>query len=325
VVNRAACYEDNTYEGTPEVGLKHSVWSAQGITRVKTKTDAASQALWLWAAVLLSRTWSETCDEPRPVMKIVVAYKWAHNPQDATVGADGTVDWSRAKPAVSEYDPVAAELARQLADATGGEVIGLTAGTKQVDASMARKAALSRGLDRAVIVADDTLDGAGTTELAAVLAAAVRHIGDVDLVITGDSSIDVGAKMVPTVLAGQLGWPAVAEVTAVSGDAGALRVERTIAGGTQIIEISVPVVLAASADAAVPHIPGMKALMAAGKKPVETLAVADLDVPVSETTVTVTGTSRPDLKARAGQQIDTTDPAAAAAELVTALRGAGLL
>src|SRR5664279_6579354 len=144
----------------------------------------------------------------RSAMKIVVAYKWAPNPQDASVGVDGIVDWSRAKSGISEYDPVAIELARRLADATGGEVIGLTAGPTRVDASLARKAALSRGFDRAVIVADDALEGAGTTELAAVLAAAVRHIGEVDLVIAGDSSVDVGARMVPAVLAGQLGWPA---------------------------------------------------------------------------------------------------------------------
>jgi electron transfer flavoprotein beta subunit len=258
-------------------------------------------------------------------MKIVVAYKWAPNPQDATVSAGGVVDWSRAKPGISEYDPVAAELARRLADATSGEVIGLTAGTKRVDATMARKSALSRGFDRAVIVADDSLEGAGTTELAAVLAAAVRHIGDVDLVITGDSSVDVGAKMVPTVLAGQLGWPAVGEVTAVSGEAGSLRVERAVTGGTQVLQISGPAVLAAATDAAVPRVPGMKDILAAGKKPVETLEVAALDVPASGATVTVTDHSRPDLKARKGQLIDTADPAAAAAELVTALRGAGVL
>jgi len=258
-------------------------------------------------------------------MKIVVAYKWAPNPQDASVDGGGVVDWSRAKPGISEYDPVAVELARRLADATGGEVIGVTAGTKKVDASMARKAALSRGLDRAVIVADDSLEGAGTTELAAALAAAIRHIGDVDLVITGDSSVDVGAKMVPTVLAGQLGWPSVGEVTAVSGEAGALRVERDTAGGTQVLEISGPAVLAASTDAAVPRVPGMRDILAAGKKPVEALDTATLDLPAGGTTVTVTGTSRPDLKARKGQMIDANDPAAAAAELVAALRGAGVL
>ena len=258
-------------------------------------------------------------------MKIVVAYKWASNPQDATVGAEGTVDWSRAKPGFSEYDPVAAELARRLADATGAEVIGVTVGTKKVDATLARKAALSRGFDRAVIVADDSLEGAGSTQLAAVLAAAVRHIGDVDVVITGDSSVDVGAKMVPTVLAGQLGWPAVAEVISITGQAGALRVERAIPTGTQVLEITGPVVLAASTDAAIARVPGMKDILAAGKKPVESLDLTTLDVPALAATVTVTGTSRPELLARKGQMIDVTDPAAAAAELVAALRGAGAI
>jgi electron transfer flavoprotein beta subunit len=131
--------------------------------------------------------------------------------------------------------------------------------------------------------------------------------------------------MVPTVLAGQLGWPAVGEVRAVSGEAGLLRVERAIAGGTQVLEIAGPAVLAASTDAAVPRVPGMKDILAAGKKPVETLEVSALDVPASGATVTVTATSRPDLKARKGQLIDTADPAAAAAELVAALRGDGVL
>ena len=44
-------------------------------------------------------------------MTVVVAYKWAANPQDASVGADGAVDWSRARAALSEYDPIAAQVA----------------------------------------------------------------------------------------------------------------------------------------------------------------------------------------------------------------------
>ena len=258
-------------------------------------------------------------------MRIVVAYKWASDPQEAVVGADGKVDWSRAKPGIGEYDLVAVELARRLAEATGGELIGLSAGPKGVGAAIACKAALSRGLNRAVIVEDDSLKGAGSTQLAAVLASAVRHVGDVDLVITGDSSVDVGAKMVPTVLAGQLGWAAVAEVTAVSGQDGTLRVERAVPGGLQVLEISGPAVLAAAADAEAPRVPGMKDVLAAGKKPVEHLEIAALDVPEAGAAVTVKGTSRPELKARKAQILDTTDPAVAANELVTALRGAGAL
>jgi electron transfer flavoprotein beta subunit len=258
-------------------------------------------------------------------MRIVVAYKWASDPQEAAVRADGSVDWSRAKPGISDYDPVAIELARGLAEATNGELIGLTAGPAGVAAPIACKAALSRGLDRVVVVEDDALQGAGTSGLAAVLAAAVRHIGDVDIVITGDSSVDVAAKMVPTILAGQLGWAALAEVTAVSGQPGAVRVERAVPGGVQVIEISGPAVLAASADAAIPRVPGMKDLLAAGKKPVEHLGIPALDAPAANATMTVRSTARPDRKARKGQILDATDPAAAAAELVSALRGAGAL
>jgi len=46
-------------------------------------------------------------------MRIVVTYKWTCDPEEATVRADGTVDWSRAKPGISTYDPVAMELARR--------------------------------------------------------------------------------------------------------------------------------------------------------------------------------------------------------------------
>jgi electron transfer flavoprotein beta subunit len=264
-------------------------------------------------------------------MRIVVTYKWTCDPEEATVRADGTVDWSRAKPGISAYDPVAMELARRLAEEAGAELIGVTAGPKGVGAPIATKAALSRGLDRVMVIEDESLREAGRSELAAVLAEAVRQIGNVDLIITGDSSVDVAAKMVPTVLAGELGWPAVAEVTAVTGagvqggQAGALRVERAIPGGVQVLEVSGPVVLAASADAAVPRVPGMKELLAAGKKPVERLELASLKVSPRNGGTTVTARSRPERRARKGQLIDAGDPAAAAAGLVAALREGGAL
>jgi electron transfer flavoprotein beta subunit len=117
----------------------------------------------------------------------------------------------------------------------------------------------------------------------------------------------------------------VAEVTSITGHEGALRVERAIPGGVQVLEISGPAVLAASADAAAPRVPGMKDLLAAGKKPVELLELAALKVPVPDAVMTVTGRSRPERKAREAKLIDAADPAQAAAELVTALRQAGAL
>jgi len=69
----------------------------------------------------------------------------------------------------------------------------------------------------------------------------------------------------------------------------------------------------------------MKELLAAGKKPVDLLALSALEVAPRNAAMTVTGTSRPERKARKGRLIDTADPAAAAVELVAALREVGAL
>lgn len=257
-------------------------------------------------------------------MKIVVAYKWAPHPQDAEVRPDGTVDWSRSKSAVSEHDPVAFELARRLADATGGEVVGLSVGTAASDSPLARKAALSRGLDRLVLVADDALAGVGSTGTAATLAAAIGAIGGVDVVLAGPESVDHGDRQVPLTLAGYLGWTGLASVADVRVEDGTLVVERGTDDGTQVLEVAGPAVLAVAADAVVPRVPGMKDILGAAKKPTEVLALADLAVPEAPVTEVV-GTARPAPAARGGHVITTADPAAAAAELVDALRSAGAL
>ena len=123
-------------------------------------------------------------------MSIVVAYKYAANPQDTTVGSDGVVDWSRAKAAVSEYDPVAIQVARTVADAKGEELVGISVGDAQVSSSMAKKAALSRGFDRALVVADDAVRDLNATAVAGALAALVRKVEGANILLTGDSSID---------------------------------------------------------------------------------------------------------------------------------------
>ena len=249
-------------------------------------------------------------------MKIAVAYKWAPNPQHATVADDGTVDWGRAKASVSEYDQVAIEVGRRLADATGAELVGLTAAGAESGSAMARKTALSRGLDRLAVATDESLVGASAGRTAKALAALVQAIGEVDLVLTGDASQDLGAQMVPGVLAAELGWPVLTNVTSITGTVGDLTVERVLETGTQTLRVTVPAVLALASDAAVPRVPGMKDILSAGKKPTD---VVDVASPAADP-VAVVSTAPPAMKARKRRVVDGSDPAAAAAELVAALR-----
>ena len=77
---------------------------------------------------------------------------------------------------------------------------------------------------------------------------------------------------------------------------------------------------ALGADAAAVKVPGMKDILAAGKKPLDEVAVAELS-PV-EVSLEVTGRAKPVAKARRNETFTGDD---AAAQLVAALRNAGAL
>lgn len=243
-------------------------------------------------------------------MKIIVVFKWSRNPQDARVGVDGSVDWRGVKMAASDDDPTAMKMACSIAD--GGEVIGLTVG----DGDTAWAAA--RGATRTVMVTDVQTD-VNSSVTGAILAAAIRHVEGVDTVLIGDSAWDYG---VVSALAGQLGWPAVAGVVSATKEQGCLHVTRKMGSESQMLEVKGPAVLAVSASRAEQNVPGMKEVLAARKKPVEKLTVADLALK-TETTVNFRGTRFPDTPP--ARIIDGSDPVTACEQLVAALRADGVL
>ncbi len=240
----------------------------------------------------------------------VIAFKWAKNPQDARVSADGSVDWRAAKMAANDDDAAAVAVARELAG--GGGLVGLTLG----DGDAAWAAA--RGAGSTVSVADAQPD-ADASVLAGALAAGVRRIGDADVVVIGDSAWD---QLVPAALAARLGWPALAGVVAAARDGDRLRVTRKTAAGTDVLEVTTPAVLAVAARHAEDKAPGMKEVLAARKKPVDKVTLADLGVATSGG-VTVRGTALPETAP--ARIFDGSDPAAAATQLVAALKSEGVL
>lgn len=253
-------------------------------------------------------------------MTIVVAYKYAPNPQDASVSNEGVVDWGRAKPGVSEYDPVAIQVGRDLATAAGTEVVGVSVGTSVIGTSLAKKNAMSRGLDRGIVVADDSTQTWNPVDTAAALAALVGRVPDARLLLAGDSSIDDGARMMPTLVAGFLQWPCFEEVTSVEAAGDGWLLTQAIPGGTRTITVPGPVVVATTSDAVAVKVPSMKEVLAAGKKPVEIVPATDV-APVTSG-VEITGHSKPTSKARLGKVFSGD---AAVSELVSALRTEGVL
>ncbi len=243
-------------------------------------------------------------------MRAVLVYKWARNVADAMVRSDGSIDWRNAKMTAGEDDPAALAAATRIAGDSAGEVVGLTIGDG--DASWA----LARGVERAYSVSDapNLTDNAAT---AAILAAAIRQLGGVDVVVIGDSRQDPG---VAVALAGELGWPAMVGLESASVEGGRLLVTRKTAGRQQIVTLPTPAVIGIAAESDLDRVPGMKELLAARKRPLIPLTLAELGVTPQD--FATRGCQRP---ASTPTRVFEGDPAEAVAQLVAALRNEGVL
>ena len=210
-------------------------------------------------------------------MKIAVCCKLTPDTEDISPAADGSVSAAKANWSVSEYDLQAIQAATDMRKA-GDEVVALTVGGPITDQSNLIKALMSRGsLDRLVRVVDDAAAEADASVIAKALAELVRKV-DADLVLFGEGSSDRYARVTGSLVAAELGWPCVNAVDAIAANPDSVVVERDVEDGVEVVELSVPCALAVTSTINIPTTPGMKAVLAAGKKPVETFTLADLGV-----------------------------------------------
>jgi electron transfer flavoprotein beta subunit len=190
--------------------------------------------------------------------------------------SDHTLDRESADAVLDEINERAVEEALVLKEAHDGEVTVLTVGPDR--ATDAIRKALSMGADKAVHVVDDSLHGSDLLQTAKVLAAAIKTVGEVDLVIAGNEASDGQGGAVPAVIAEILGVPQLTHARKVELDGSTVKVTRETDEGLTHLEASLPVVISVGEKINEPRYPSFKGIMAAKKKPVETLSVADLGV-----------------------------------------------
>ena len=201
-------------------------------------------------------------------MKIVVAVKVVADDQDIFVAGDRTLDYSKAHQVISSYDKNAIEAAAQLAAANDGTVTVISAATSKATDAKLKKDILSRGVDELIMVTDAALATAASFATAQVLKGIVEEkVSDYDLIITGDGSADFYAGQVNVQLAAALGVPTINEVTSITAEGDKVVVERTLEEEVEEIEVPLPAVVAVSPSIGEPRIPGMREILAAGKKP----------------------------------------------------------
>ena len=111
--------------------------------------------------------------------------------QEIIAAKDRQISFEKAEWKFGPYDLNAVEAGKQIVEAVGGQLSGLCAGGKILDNSKLKKDILSRGLDDLYVVMDETMEQADTYQSARVLEAAIKKMGDFDLVLCGVGSSDL--------------------------------------------------------------------------------------------------------------------------------------
>lgn len=214
-------------------------------------------------------------------LRIVVCVKYVPDATgDRHFADDLTLDREDVDGLLSELDEYAVEQALQIADGVdGAEVTVLTVGPQ--DAKDALRKALSMGADKAVHVEDDGLHGSDAVGTSLVLAKAVEKTG-YDLVISGMASTDGAMGVVPALLAERLGVPQVTLLSEVRVEGGVVTGRRDGDTASERLEASLPAVVSVTDQSGEARYPSFKGIMAAKKKPVESLDLGDLGIEAGE-------------------------------------------
>jgi electron transfer flavoprotein beta subunit len=195
---------------------------------------------------------------------------------------DWTLDRDAADAVLDEINERAVEEALLIKEREGGDstVTLLTAGPER--ATEAIRKALSLGADRGVHQLDPNMAGSDMVQTGWALARALGTIEGTDLVIAGNEATDGTGGAVPAIIAEYLGLPQLTHMRKIVVEGGKISGERETDEGVFSVEADLPAIVSVNEKINEPRFPSFKGIMAAKKKEVTTLTLADIGVEADE-------------------------------------------
>jgi len=183
-------------------------------------------------------------------------------------------------PVISPFDEQAVEAALRIKDTKGGKITAISLGINLLRDVV--KKPLAMGADELILLEDEAFIEGDSWSTAYALAMAIKKIGDYDLIFCGRQAADWDAGQVGSGIAEILGLPSVTVAKKVDITNGKARVERVIADGYEVIEVSLPALITVSNELGEARYPTIRGIMAAKKKEPIVWKPADIGVEVSQ-------------------------------------------
>src|SRR4051794_1285798 len=176
---------------------------------------------------------------------------------------------------LNPHDLYAVEEAVQLRERIGGELIAVT--MAPADSLESLRGALAMGVDRAVAVADPAIAGSDLLATSRVLAAVLERERP-DVIIFGSVSADGGGAQLWAAVGERMGLPVLSGVRSIEVTDGRVRGNRQTTDTEVVLETSTPCIVGLGGSTNVPRYPAFRDIVAAKKKQIERLSLADLAI-----------------------------------------------
>jgi electron transfer flavoprotein beta subunit len=178
---------------------------------------------------------------------------------------------------ISDFDKNALEEAIKIKERLGGiEIFTLTVSTE--DAKAVLREALAVGADKAYLVNDPAIQGVDTSGTAYILAQAVKKIGEFDLILCGETSLDSFSGLVGSRLSELLHLPQITSARKLTVESEAVIAERALEDASETEKTKMPALVTVTREINQPRIPSLMMIMKASKKEIVNWTLADLDV-----------------------------------------------
>ena len=208
-------------------------------------------------------------------MKIIVCIKQVPDTAGGVkFNPDGTLDRAAMLTIMNPDDKAGLEAALRLKDQYGAEVTVLTMGLPKAGDTL--REALAMGADNAVLVTDRCLGGADTWATSSTIAAAIREMGEYDLIITGRQAIDGDNAQVGPQISEHLDIPVISYARKIEIEGDAVKVQRQYDDRYHVVKAQMPCLITCLAEINDPRYMTPGGIFDACKAEITTWGRADL-------------------------------------------------
>jgi electron transfer flavoprotein beta subunit len=219
-------------------------------------------------------------------MNIIVCVKQVIDPEAPPSSfkidaATNRAEMKGAPPVIDPYGEYAVEAALKIKDKSGDKITVMSLGVKLLREVV--KKPLAMGADELILLEDEAFGGADSYATAIALTAALKKLGEYDLILCGREASDTNAGQTGAGIAEMLDLPCVTLARKIEVVDGKLKIDRVTATGYEVVETPLPAVVTVSNEIGEPRYPTIKGIMAAKKKEPLIWKPADIGIDTAQT------------------------------------------